>query len=215
MSRPIYTPNALVKAYYSWRSLSLPWRRRAFRGFDLEGNTYWESYNPLTPAKKRRTVAYVRDGHYTDNAVTPQWMSWLRHTRVKAPTREELVQEVQRIQSTRTNAKALEMKWVAERERLAALTAPAATAGGDAAAQAAGEAGVHNGGQASMRSGGQAEGEATHATKIQGVTQAQVQNPKLPPAAADDGRLPPPGTRDEKGEWQPEAWQPGGVRPRR
>lgn len=69
MSTP-YKPSSLARIYYNFRSWNLPWRKKFFRGFDLDGNTFYESYNPLTPNKLRRTVKYVKDGHYTDNNVT-------------------------------------------------------------------------------------------------------------------------------------------------
>ncbi|KAJ8608178.1 hypothetical protein MRB53_039776 [Persea americana] len=69
MSKP-YQPSAIARAFYNFKSWNLPWRRKFFRGFDLDGNKFYEQYNPLTPNKLRRTVKYIKDGHYTDNNVT-------------------------------------------------------------------------------------------------------------------------------------------------
>ena len=149
-----YQPNALVRAWYSFKAVKLPWRKKFFRGFDLDGNTFYEQYNPLTPHKLRRTVKYLKDGHYTDNNVTPQWMSWMRHTREHPPTIEELMQEAHRIQSTRQNALLINQKWEEERARL------------------------------------------------------KLEGPKNGTKGEADGRLPSPGSVDEKGEWQPESWTP-------
>lgn len=184
MSKP-YIPSGLVKAWYNYKSWQLPWRKKFFRGFDLDGNTFYESYNPLTPNKLRRTVKYVKDGHYTDNNVTrmsfrvsqlisAQWMSWLRHTRATAPTIEELVQEVQRIQSTRSNALLIDQRWEEERARLK-LQAPDVAAVKDQEKRA----------------------------DVMGEARKQSENSDY---------LPAPGTKDEKGEWQPEAWNPSAGR---
>lgn len=45
--------------YLQWRSLrNIPFRKKFFIGYDLDGNTYWEFYNPNNPYKARRIVDY-------------------------------------------------------------------------------------------------------------------------------------------------------------
>ncbi|BFZ54428.1 hypothetical protein PYCC9005_001464 [Savitreella phatthalungensis] len=185
-----YTPGLVARAYYAYRSWNLPWRRRFFRGYDLEGNTYWESYNPLTPSRMRRTVKYVNDGGYTDNAVTPGFMGWLRYTRDKAPTEEELLAEVARIQHARVRAQELSDKWEAERDRLIALESQPAAKQLD---------------QPARETSTQAEADRKTPTQLETSTVEEEAG----------GRLQPPGTKDEKGDWTPEPWQPGTVRARR
>lgn len=45
--------------YYKWRALrTVPFRKRFFVGYDLDGNTYWEFFNPNNPFRPRRIVDY-------------------------------------------------------------------------------------------------------------------------------------------------------------
>ena len=196
MSQP-YRPNVLVKAYYAFKSFSFPWRRKFFRGFDLEGNSFYESYNPLTPNKLRRTVKYVKDGHYTDNHVTPQWMQWLRHTRPTAPTLDDLVQEANRIQATRQNALLISQKWEQEKARLSLVspdTSSKTMADLDAKLQAPNE---ENQARQDVR-----QQVLTEAREKEEAVQSQVPKP------INEDYMPAPGTKNEKGEWQPEPWNP-------
>lgn len=162
-----YKPTWFANLYYGrWQTLRLPWRKTFFRGFDLDGNKYFESYNPLNPAKYRRTVKYVHDGHYTDNNVTPQWMAWLRHTKKDAPTLDELYQEVARIHQTQHNALLVQQRWEEEKLKLAAPQ----------------------------------------------PDQQQPSETKEPSKKPSSDYMEAPGTRNEKGEWQPEAWVSKPVR---
>lgn len=199
MSAP-YSPGRLTKLYYSFKSLPLPWRRKFFKGFDLDGNEFYESYNALHPTKPRRTVKYVKDGHYTDNQVTPQWMSWLRYTRPQAPTLEELRQEVYRIQSTRQNAALVSARWEEERARLN-LTAPVGTA--------ADAPGIDEGRE-------RAQSVERQNDRMETLGEARKQEESIQGRKNEDASqsdyIPAPGSRDEKGEWQPESWTPGPAR---
>lgn len=114
-----YRPSLWNRIRFKLAALPLPLKRKRFAGFDLDGNRFYESYNPLTPNKPRRTVVYKTEGHYTENNVTPQWMSWLRYTRQTAPTEEELLGEVRRIVQTRQNAQLVARRWQEEALRLA------------------------------------------------------------------------------------------------
>ncbi|CCG81439.1 Putative uncharacterized protein [Taphrina deformans PYCC 5710] len=200
MTQP-YRPNLITKLYYAYKSIRLPFRRKVFRGFDLDGNKFYESYNPLTPNKWRRTVQYVHDGHYTDNNVTPQWMSWLRYTRPNPPTMDELRGEVVRIQSTRLNAQLISRRWEEERERLSGLNQASLS-----------EPQVQTQAQA------QTEQSEEQVLQRQGERESVLREAQRQDQDADvrgDDRqgeyMVAPGTRDEKGEWQPEAWNPASA----
>ena len=202
MSQP-YRPSVFVKAYYRFKAIKLPWRRKFFRGFDLDGNSFYESYNPLTPHKMRRTVKYIKDGHYTDNNVTPQWMQWLRHTRTEAPTESELLQEVHRIQATRQNAFLISQKWDEEKTRLGLLSP-------DSSAKTTGQLEAK---LTDLESDGETakQMETRQTDRASVLSEARVQEEAIQserPKQVNEDYLSAPGTKDEKGEWQPEAWNP-------
>lgn len=202
MSAP-YQPSFIAKQWYRFKSYKFPWRRHFFRGFDLDGNRFYESYNPLTPKKLRRTVKYMKDGHYTDNNVTPQWMQWLRHTRKEAPTLAELQQEVLRIQGTRRNAELISQRWEEERTRLSIS---------DPQDQAKSMEDLDNQ-LASIK-----EKKQEDVVKSQEERQAKIKEARIQEQFAQgdrEGYIPAPGTRDGKGEWQPEPWNPAGKKPLR
>ncbi|KAL2164157.1 hypothetical protein VTH06DRAFT_3371, partial [Thermothelomyces fergusii] len=89
MSQPPVGP--LLRAWYKWKMLRLPWRRRFLVGFDLSGNTYWEFLDrgshlpapprpqpspsdipPTTPtARWRRIVRCARGTHPSAVRVPP------------------------------------------------------------------------------------------------------------------------------------------------
>ncbi|PNY24109.1 Uncharacterized protein TCAP_05950, partial [Tolypocladium capitatum] len=87
----------IAQAWYRWKALRLPWRKRFFIGHDLHGNTYWEFR--LTRGaddgaashgeRWRRIVTYPRSTHLSDVSVSPLWHQWLRHTRPDAPSLAE------------------------------------------------------------------------------------------------------------------------------
>lgn len=88
-------------------------------GTDLAGNKYWELPNvhgDLRATATRRFVEYAKPGTWQDHAmrdekiVPVQWILWLRHTRMDAPSLEELRRDVERIRITRHNARVLELK---------------------------------------------------------------------------------------------------------
>lgn len=59
-------PGYIRKAWYKWKALRLPWRRRFFVGTDLAGNTFWEFKDALHSNRYRRIVKYSRKTHYGD-----------------------------------------------------------------------------------------------------------------------------------------------------
>jgi hypothetical protein len=63
-------------------------KQRYHRGYDLQGNSYYELPNPNSHLPKR-TIEYKVQRHlseYRFEDVTPQWTAWLRHTRNDPPS---------------------------------------------------------------------------------------------------------------------------------
>ncbi|UZJ53899.1 hypothetical protein CBS101457_003219 [Exobasidium rhododendri] len=91
-------------------------RQQYFIGKDLDSNLYYEYPSldgSLDPRKTRRVIKYKIHkelGEHDQAALPIQWLMWLRHTRKSAPSIEELVQDIQRIETTRHNAKILEAR---------------------------------------------------------------------------------------------------------
>ncbi|CAN6664920.1 hypothetical protein TRVA0_036S00936 [Trichomonascus vanleenenianus] len=82
----------LKQMYHKWRALkSVPFRKKWFIGYDLDGNTFWEFQNYNDPLRMRRIVEYkAKNLNYVDYKIPPQWHQWLRHNRPASPTLEEL-----------------------------------------------------------------------------------------------------------------------------
>uniref|UniRef100_L2G1A6 Uncharacterized protein n=1 Tax=Colletotrichum fructicola (strain Nara gc5) TaxID=1213859 RepID=L2G1A6_COLFN len=76
----------ILEAWYKWKSLRLPWRKRFLIGRDLQGYTYWEFREQRGdgPGRFRRIVHYPRLTYLSDVKVSPLWHQWLRHTRRRA-----------------------------------------------------------------------------------------------------------------------------------
>lgn len=145
-------------------------------------------------------MKYLKDGHYTDNHVTPQWMQWLRHTRKEAPTLAELQGEVLRIQGTRRNAELVSRKWDEERARLKLSDGQDSAKSMEQLDQQL-ESIEHKKEEDQVERQEQRQGVIKEARK----EEESVQGDR-------EGYIEAPGTRDEKGEWQPEAWNPGASR---
>ncbi|KAL7798437.1 hypothetical protein V8C37DRAFT_399215 [Trichoderma ceciliae] len=107
-----------AQAWYRWKALRLPWRRRFLIGFDLKGNTFWEfrlTRGPQESAERwRRIVSYPRSTHYSQVKVSPQWHQWLRHTRREPPTLEEQRAEVVRQERIKYLAAEADARWEAK-----------------------------------------------------------------------------------------------------
>lgn len=134
-------PGTLSQAWFRWKALRLPWRRRwlvgkslslgsiivlklrhrrkpltrpsPVPGFDLEGNTYWE-FRPRGVERLRRIVDHPRSTHYSDVHVTPLWHQWLRYTREQPPSIEEQQNEVIRQARMKHLASAADARWEAK-----------------------------------------------------------------------------------------------------
>ncbi|KAJ4858927.1 NADH ubiquinone oxidoreductase subunit NDUFA12 domain-containing protein [Trichoderma breve] len=107
-----------AQAWYKWKALRLPWRRRFLIGFDLKGNTFWEFRNTRGTKESgerwRRIVSYPRSTHYSEVKVSPQWHQWLRHTRRDPPTLEEQHEEVARQERMKYLAAEADARWEAK-----------------------------------------------------------------------------------------------------
>ncbi|KAI1633803.1 hypothetical protein F4809DRAFT_621873 [Biscogniauxia mediterranea] len=110
----------LLKAWYRWKSLRLPWRNRFLVGLDLQGNTYWEfrlrgaDSSAAARHRLRRIVQYPRDAHYSDVRVPPQWHQWLRYRRDDAPTLAEQAADAARQARVRALAAEADARWAAK-----------------------------------------------------------------------------------------------------
>ncbi|KAF5113629.1 hypothetical protein DV454_003455 [Geotrichum candidum] len=101
------------QAYLQWRSLrNVPFRNKFFIGYDLDGNTYWEFFNPNNPDRARRIVEY-RDPklNWVDYEAPPQWVQWLRYARPHYPTLDELHRDKVRQQQIKEKVRQAEARW--------------------------------------------------------------------------------------------------------
>lgn len=200
----------LLRSWYKWKALRLPWRKRFLIGLDLQGNTYWEFRDlrgdPNDPAVRwRRIVEYPRNTHFGDVKVPPQWHQWLRYTREKPPSIQEQHADVRRQQQMKYLAAEADARWEAKPRYIDApgqatgqpvpgLESQAARRGAPAAqeAQAAG---------GSSRKDAVASGPE----QVQSRQQQQQHVPKGP-AKEDPWKQSRRGGPSE--EWQPKAWAP-------
>ncbi|RYO95365.1 hypothetical protein DL762_000107 [Monosporascus cannonballus] len=128
----------VLGAWYKWKSLRLPWRKRFLVGLDLRGNTYWEfrlargdptshpsgaatsapahqSQRNQTPTYPfRRIVRYPRPTHYSEVTVPPAWHQWLRYRRASAPTLEEQLADAARQERIKVLAAQADARWAAK-----------------------------------------------------------------------------------------------------
>ncbi|KAK5990203.1 NADH-ubiquinone oxidoreductase assembly factor N7BML [Cladobotryum mycophilum] len=108
----------ISQAWFKWKALRLPWRRRFLVGFDLEGNTYWEFRltrgTEESSERWRRIVDYPRSAHYSQVKVSPQWHQWLRYTRRDPPSLEEQQSDVIRQAKMKHLAAAADARWEAK-----------------------------------------------------------------------------------------------------
>ncbi|KAG7810396.1 hypothetical protein KL921_002891 [Ogataea angusta] len=89
--------------YYKWRSLrTIPLRKKFFVGYDLTGNTYWEFFVERKKGIRPRRLyqPYKPQEFIVDyyESVPVQWLQWLRYTRLRPPSLEELVEDKMRIE---------------------------------------------------------------------------------------------------------------------
>ncbi|QPH01826.1 hypothetical protein C2857_006029 [Epichloe festucae Fl1] len=104
----------LARTYYKWKALRLPWRKRFFVGYDLQGNTFWEFKLTSAETRFRRIVNYPRSTHYSQVQVSPLWHQWLRHMRAEPPSLEEQSGDVVRQQRMKHLAAEADARWAAK-----------------------------------------------------------------------------------------------------
>ncbi|UNI14324.1 hypothetical protein JDV02_000963 [Purpureocillium takamizusanense] len=212
----------VAQAWYKWKALRLPWRKRFFVGYDLQGNTFWEfrlttrgggdtsgrdstAAGAASSERWRRIVHYPRSTHYSDVKVSPLWHQWLRHTRPDAPSLAEQRGDVARQERVKRLAAEADARWDAKPRVMespedvaarAALLDPQGSAPAAAAAVAA------------------AEGEVPSDEQRQQQQQQQQQTARSGGHAPEHdpwakGRAQGPGEK-----WQPAAWAPTAARKR-
>ncbi|KAI1769980.1 hypothetical protein F4818DRAFT_280331 [Hypoxylon cercidicola] len=110
----------IQQAWYQWKALRLPWRKRFLVGLDLQGNTYWEfrltrgDPESSPDARYRRIVKYPRSTHYSEVKVPPQWHQWLRYQRRSAPSLTEQAEDVTRQARMKVLAAEADARWEAK-----------------------------------------------------------------------------------------------------
>ncbi|POS79578.1 hypothetical protein DHEL01_v202024 [Diaporthe helianthi] len=190
----------LLQAWYKWKAMRLPWRKRFLVGLDLQGNTYWEFRDlrgdPSDPRTRwRRIVQYPRDIHYGEVKVPPQWHQWLRHTRDAPPSIPEQHAEVRRQQQMRLLAAEADARWAAKPSLLDAGV-PGGQAGLGQPSPALGATSMVGGG-GSQGAGAVPREESTRRDVV---------------AAAEDAEKKDPWKQSRRGgpseDWQPQAWSP-------
>ncbi|TGO53274.1 hypothetical protein BOTNAR_0299g00050 [Botryotinia narcissicola] len=118
------------KAWYQWKALRLPWRKRFFvarhsspalheanqrtPGLDLQNNSFWEFRDAITAGRMRRIVQTPSSIQYSDVKISPQWHQWLRHTREDPPSIEELVGDLARQERLKVLARQADERWNAK-----------------------------------------------------------------------------------------------------
>ncbi|KAI3336338.1 hypothetical protein HD806DRAFT_2271 [Xylariaceae sp. AK1471] len=197
MSTKQITP--IRKAWYQWKALRLPWRKRFLVGLDLQGNTYWEfrlarGDDALAPNATpfRRIVHYPRSVHYSEIKVPPAWHQWLRYQREKPPTIQEQSAEKMRQERIKLLAAEADARWEA---KPSLLDMP--TRGGEKKVD-----------QATSQENRQEQWkDKVEKKQEQGGENAQAKQASPQTKAADD-----PWKRLNRGgpseTWQPEAWTP-------
>jgi NADH dehydrogenase [ubiquinone] 1 alpha subcomplex assembly factor 2 len=82
------------------------------QGSDLQGNTYWEFRSQLQAGHFRRILQPLdKKLHHSDVQLSPQWLQWLRYTRLEPPSIEELQQDVLRQERMKVLAKEADARW--------------------------------------------------------------------------------------------------------
>lgn len=115
-----YTP--LQRLVHQWKARrDIPFRKNFFIGYDLHGNTYWEfTVDGNMQRLRRKSEPYKPHLFKADyfGTIPPQWLQWLRRTRQKAPTLEELTNDQLRQHKMKILAQQADEKWHFEKARL-------------------------------------------------------------------------------------------------
>ncbi|KAI9811203.1 MAG: hypothetical protein M1826_003290 [Phylliscum demangeonii] len=82
---------------------------------DLVGHTFWELKGPRSSmGRRRRMVQFDRGTHLGDVQISPQWLQWLRHTRLSAPSLHEQQLDVQRQVAMVQLARLADERWASK-----------------------------------------------------------------------------------------------------
>ncbi|KAG6141777.1 hypothetical protein E4U38_006379 [Claviceps purpurea] len=183
----------LTRAYYRWKTLRLPWRKRFFIGYDLQGNTYWEFKLTSADTRMRRIVNYPSRTYNSQVKVSPLWHQWLRYARNTPPSLDEQHGDVVRKERMKVLAAEADARWEAKPRLLGADEPSQATLGAGAKAEMMVESETPQ----QMGAGG-AEGAET----AQGAQSAKdVED-------ADDSWEKAKKAQKVGDKWQPTAWNP-------
>ncbi|KAH7252089.1 hypothetical protein BKA59DRAFT_473683 [Fusarium tricinctum] len=183
----------IARAWYKWKALRLPWRKRFLMGFDLQGNTYWEfrlTRGAESNERWRRIVKYPRSAHYSSVKVSPQWHQWLRHTREDPPSVDEQRGDIMRRVRMQQLAAEADARWEAKPRMMdAPQAAPAPLLSSVKASPLQHDAG---------------KGEQTDTTAMKVKDKVEKQDDPWAKAKANG-----PGET-----WQPAAWSPTATKKR-
>ncbi|KAK1251032.1 hypothetical protein MKX07_005587 [Trichoderma sp. CBMAI-0711] len=211
-----------AQAWYKWKALRLPWRRRFLIGFDLQGNTFWEFRHTRgaqdSAERWRRIVSYPRSTHLSQVKVSPQWHQWLRHARRDPPSLDEQRAEAVRQERIKLLAAQADARWeakprVMEDPRARAVPAPELEL---RAKERRGSPLVEDE-EGVKTAEGTAEAVGTSAEPAQTNTTAPSEKPRPKTKAMPDVKDPwARATAHGPGEnWQPAAWDPSAAKKRR
>ncbi|KAG6121375.1 hypothetical protein E4U14_002011 [Claviceps sp. LM454 group G7] len=183
----------LTRAYYRWKTLRLPWRKRFFIGYDLQGNTYWEFKLTSADTRMRRIVNYPSKTYNSQVKVSPLWHQWLRYARNTPPSLDEQHGDILRKERMKVLAAEADARWEAKPRLLGADEPSQATLGAGAKAE------INVGSETQQKTGvGDAEGAET----ARGAQSAKdVDN-------ADDSWEKAKKAQKVGDKWQPTAWNP-------
>ncbi|KAI1362800.1 hypothetical protein F5Y08DRAFT_341318 [Xylaria arbuscula] len=204
MSQP--QASLITRAWYQWKSLRLPWRKRIFVGADPQGNTYYILRQPrgdstsLPTSPERRLVYYPRSTQYSEVKVPPAWHSWLRYQRFEPPSMEEQLGELQRQAQIKLLAAEADARWDAKPSLLDMPGSSPSPSTSTANKPVMGSEGKL---QSSSASGGQAR-------------DPRERGDKAPTSPDPDPWKQAQAQRGAPGEtWQPQAWTPTSTTARR
>ncbi|KAI8228046.1 NADH-ubiquinone oxidoreductase assembly factor N7BML [Colletotrichum sp. SAR 10_77] len=187
----------ILEAWYKWKSLRLPWRKRFLIGRDLQGYTYWEFREQRGdgPGRFRRIVHYPRSTYLSDVKVSPLWHQWLRHTREHPPSLEEQSSEVVRQERMKLLAAQADARWEAKPR---VMDAPGQATGQPLPAL-----------NTAQRQPIAPELESVHATTTESTESIPTQStPKTSAAKKKYGHDPWEQAKGPGEAWQPQAWVP-------
>ncbi|CAN8096403.1 unnamed protein product [Discula destructiva] len=211
----------LLRSWYKWKALRLPWRKRFLVGLDLQGNTYWEfrdeRHGPADLARWRRIVQYPRTTHYGEVKVSPQWHQWLRHLREQPPSVHEQHAELRRQHQIKYLAAEADARWEAKPKVMEAPPGEASrqTTAPMLESRLAREEGRKDGSGDGPADGRIGHGEETRRNAtISGEEQAQ--NVQEDSSRRKEAEKEDPWKKQSRAgpseDWQPQAWAPPASR---